>query len=243
MIVRFEKGIIMKKLLSRGGIEIIAVFIGITGGLWSEKQIEHNKTLDSEKIALKAIREKLVSDSTEFHGIIKSYESEQQNMKDLFKHIDSDTILSEAKLNSIVWDLLYFQYFSPDKSIYESLIKGAGKKIIQSDSIAMYISYIYETNYKHLDNVFMMQKDILSLKTFDIFIESGGYLDSRRYSITNNLNRDQAKMFTNVLSNDKFVTQLVFHYDTSFFLVKQYEWSLKVVKKCIKKIDENLLIS
>ena len=89
----------------------------------------------------------------------------------------------------------------------------------------------------------MMQKDILSLKTFDIFIKSGGYLDSRRYSITNNLNRDQAKMFTNVLSNDKFVTQLVFHYDTSFFLVKQYEWSLKVVKKCIKKIDENLLIS
>ena len=98
MIVRFEKGIIMKKLLSRGGIEIIAVFIGITGGLWSEKQIEHNKTLDSEKIALKAIREKLVSDSTEFHGIIKSYESEQQNMKNLFKHIDSDTTLSQAKL-------------------------------------------------------------------------------------------------------------------------------------------------
>ena len=82
----------MKNLLSRGGIEIIAVFIGITGGLWSEKQIEHNKTLESEKIALIAIREKLVSDSTEFHGIIKSYESEQQNMKDLFKHIDSDLI-------------------------------------------------------------------------------------------------------------------------------------------------------
>ena len=30
----------MNKLLTRGGIEIIAVFIGISGGLWSEKQIE-----------------------------------------------------------------------------------------------------------------------------------------------------------------------------------------------------------
>ena len=33
----------MKNILARGGIEIIAVFIGISGGLWSEKQIELKK--------------------------------------------------------------------------------------------------------------------------------------------------------------------------------------------------------
>jgi len=52
----------MKNILTRGGIEIIAVFIGISGGLWSEKQSELNKTLDSEKTALLSIRESLVSD-------------------------------------------------------------------------------------------------------------------------------------------------------------------------------------
>ena len=38
----------MKNLLTRGGIEIIAVFIGISGGLWSEKQSELNKIIKSE---------------------------------------------------------------------------------------------------------------------------------------------------------------------------------------------------
>ena len=28
----------MKNILARGGIEIIAVFIGISGGLWTENQ-------------------------------------------------------------------------------------------------------------------------------------------------------------------------------------------------------------
>jgi len=62
----------MKNILTRGGIEIIAVFIGISGGLWSEKQSELNKTLDSEKTALLSIRESLVSDSSSVFGIIES---------------------------------------------------------------------------------------------------------------------------------------------------------------------------
>ena len=61
----------MNKLLTRGGIEIIAVFIGISGGLWSEKQIELKKTIKSEKIALQSIREEFVSDSTALFGIVK----------------------------------------------------------------------------------------------------------------------------------------------------------------------------
>ena len=69
----------MNKLLTRGGIEIIAVFIGISGGLWSEKQIELNKTIKAEKVALKSIRDEFVSDSTSLFNIVKSIENEQIN--------------------------------------------------------------------------------------------------------------------------------------------------------------------
>ena len=74
----------MNKLLTRGGIEIIAVFIGISGGLWSEKQIELKKTLKAEKIALSSIRDEFVSDSTSLSSIVSSIH-EQKEIFSIFK--------------------------------------------------------------------------------------------------------------------------------------------------------------
>ena len=130
----------MNKLLTRGGIEIIAVFIGISGGLWSEKQIELNKTLKVEKIALKSIRDEFVSDSTNLSWIVSSIENEQKEISVFLKHISGDTSLSDEKLNSLIFEMVYFAYLTYDKSVYESLIKGAGKKIIQEDSVSSSIS-------------------------------------------------------------------------------------------------------
>ena len=75
----------MNKLLTRGGIEIIAVFIGISGGLWSEKQIELKKDTKAEKIALSSIRDEFVSDSTSLSSIVSSIENEQKNISESFK--------------------------------------------------------------------------------------------------------------------------------------------------------------
>ena len=230
----------MKNLFTRGGIEIIAVFIGISGGLWSEKQIELKKTLKSEKIALQSVREEFVSDSTALFGIVKSIENEQKNIEVLLKHIAKDTTLFNSKLNSLIFEMIYFQYLTYDNSIYESLIKGAGKKIIQVDSVSSAISSIYEATYKHLGNVFELQKDLLATKTYNSFVESGGYLDTKRFSITESLEKSQSEMFNEVFSNMKFVTQVAFHYDTNFFVLNQYKWTLKRIKKTIADIDTYL---
>ena len=151
----------MNKLLTRGGIEIIAVFIGISGGLWSEKQIELKKTLKAEKIALSSIYDELVSDSTSLSSIVSSIENEQNNIQNLLKHISSDTVLSDSQLNAFIFDMMYFGYLTYDNSFYEGLIKGAGKKIIQKDSVSSAISSVYESTYKHLGNMFDIQKEHL----------------------------------------------------------------------------------
>ena len=230
----------MKNLLSRGGIEIIAVFIGISGGLWSEKQIELKNTLKSEKVALKTIREQFVSDSTGLTGVVESVESEQNVIENVLKHIKKDTILTEKRLNSSIMDLLYFSYFTEDKSAYESLIEATGKKIIQSDSLARNISSVYARSYKNLEDVFKIQSDIIALKTYESFVDAGGYLDSRNFSITQSLNQDQKKMFNRVFSDNRFITQLVFHYDTNFFVISRYELALKHLRYVIKEIDDYL---
>ena len=231
----------MKNIFTRGGIEIIAVFIGISGGLWSEKQLELNKTLESEHTALISIKKSLVSDSTSVYGIIKSIEKEQKNIDLFLQHISKDTILSVKKLNSIMWDILYFQYLVQDKSIYESQIKNAGKKIIQVDSVSAAISTVYDYIYKHLDNIFLMQKDMMSTKTMETFTEAGGYLDTKRFSISESLNRDQLLMFTNVFQDIKFISQVTFHYDTNFFIKNQYKRGLNILRHAIKSIDDYLI--
>jgi hypothetical protein len=230
----------MNKLLTRGGIEIIAVFIGISGGLWSEKQIELKKTLKAEKIALSSIHDELVSDSTSLSSIVSSIENEQNNIQNLLKHISSDTILSDSQLNSLIFDMMYFGYLTYDNSFYEGLIKGAGKKIIQKDSVSSAISSIYESTYKHLGNMFDIQKEQLALRTYDAFIESGGYLDTKRFSISESLKLSQREMFSEVLKNKKFVTQVSFHHDTNYFILNQYKWALKEVQGAIGIIENYL---
>ena len=230
----------MNKLLTRGGIEIIAVFIGISGGLWSEKQIELKKTLKAEKIALRSIHNEFVSDSTSLSSIVKSIENEQNNIQNLLKHISNDTTLSDAKLNALIFDMMYFSYLTYDNSFYEGLIKGAGKKIIQEDSVSSAISSIYESTYKHLGNMFDIQKDLIATRTYDAFIESGGYLDTKRFSISESLELSQKAMFSEVFKNKKFVTQASFHHDTNYFVLNQYKWALKKVKGAIEVIDNYL---
>ena len=229
----------MKNLLTRGGIEIIAVFIGISGGLWSEKQSELNKIIKSEETALISIKEALVSDSTSVYWIIKSLEKEQENTDLFLKHISKDTVLSEEELNTRMWDLAYFQYLVQDKSVYESQIKNAGKKIIQVDSVSATISNVYDYLYKHLDNIFIMQKE-LSTKTVEAFTDAGGYMDSKRFSITNSLNIDQSAMFSSSFQNLKFISQLTFHYDTNFFIKRQYERGLEIIRSAIESTETYL---
>ena len=212
----------MKNILARGGIEIIAVFIGISGGLWTENQSELNETLQREENALTAIKEQLVADSTSLTGIIKSIDKEQNNIKHFLMHLSNDTTLSLNRLNATIWDMMYFSYLVQDKSIYESQIQNAGKKIIQTDSVSQAVSTVYDYTYKHLEKIFKMQYEVLAIKTNNSFLDAGGYMDSKRFSISKSLGFDQKKMFNKVLKNQKFISQVVIHYDTDFFIKSQY---------------------
>ena len=230
----------MKNTLARGGIEIIAVFLGISGGLWSEKQSELNKTLESEKTALAAIKESLIGDSTQIAGIVESIDKELINTNKFLMHLSNDTTLSLNSLNATIWDLMYFQYLPQDRSIYESQIQNAGKKIIQVDSVSQAISSVYDYYYKHLDKVFEMQYEVMAIATQNAFLNAGGYMDSKRFSITESLNFDQKKMFDKVLKNKKFISQVVIHYDTNFFIKNQYRRALWYLRRAIFYIEDYL---
>ena len=88
--------------------------------------------------------------------------------------------------------------------------------------------------------MFDIQKEQLALRTYDAFIESGGYLDTKRFSISESLKLSQREMFSEVLKNKKFVTQVSFHHDTNYFILNQYKWALKEVQGAIGIIENYL---
>jgi len=152
-------------------------------------------------------------------------------------HLSNDTTLSLNRLNATIWDMMYFSYLVQDKSIYESQIQNAGKKIIQTDSVSQAVSTVYDYTYKHLEKIFKMQYEVLAIKTNNSFLDAGGYMDSKRFSISKSLGFDQKKMFNKVLKNQKFISQVVIHYDTDFFIKSQYGWALNNVRLAIQKIE------
>ena len=89
-------------------------------------------------------------------------------------------------------------------------------------------------------NMFDIQKEQLALRTYDAFIESGGYLDTKRFSISESLKLSQREMFSEVFKNKKFVTQVSFHHDTNYFILNQYKWALKEVQGAIGIIENYL---
>ena len=80
----------------------------------------------------------------------------------------------------------------------------------------------------------------MAISTQNAFLNAGGYMDSERFSITKTLNFDQKKMFDKVLKNEKFISQVVIHYDTNFFIKNQYKDALWYVRRAILYIDDYL---
>ena len=80
----------------------------------------------------------------------------------------------------------------------------------------------------------------MSIATQNAFLDAGVYMDSKRFSITKSLNFDQKKMFDKVLKDEKFISQVVIHYDTNFFIKNQYRRALWYVRRAIFYIEDYL---
>ncbi|MEA1882202.1 MAG: hypothetical protein U9N31_07375 [Candidatus Marinimicrobia bacterium] len=62
------------KLLTRGGIEVVAIIVGISLSFWAENTRKHNGILEEEKVALERISDDMVQDTLQLVGVLESYE-------------------------------------------------------------------------------------------------------------------------------------------------------------------------
>ncbi|MDB9722408.1 hypothetical protein OAA83_00585 [Candidatus Marinimicrobia bacterium] len=152
----------MKNILARGGIEFIAVLLGITGSLWvdeSRQEKEKEKQLQSDIIA---IHNELLSD------IVMIDSNLIYNQKMYNDVINLLSIMEKTKINQEALDTIPFfnrgietrSYFGK-KSAYLSAKSGGNLNRFNSNQAIQEMSKLYDNAYARMEMVNVAIDDFL----------------------------------------------------------------------------------
>ena len=144
----------MKNLFARGGIEFLAVLLGISGSLWIENNRESN--LENEQIynTLYSLKEELVTlqeYSERYKGkIIRDYNI-CDNILVNWGNIDIDSLVNQKfEGRNLVLTIKAYRAFHPPISIFNSLKSDGSIGLIKNPNIKMKINNVYEVSFSHI---------------------------------------------------------------------------------------------
>ena len=144
----------MKNLFARGGIEFLAVLLGISGSLWIENNRESN--LENEQIynTLYSLKEELVTlqeYSERYKGkIIRDYNI-CDNILVNWGNIDIDSLVYQKfEGRNLVLTIKAYRAFHPPISIFNSLKSDGSIGLIKNPNIKMKINNVYEVSFSHI---------------------------------------------------------------------------------------------
>ena len=86
----------MKNVLARGGIEFIAVFLGIALSLWVDEYRENNEIQRLNDSILNRLYDNLESDSTNFTWVINAHKTSLKSCNSINKWIDSSQNIHDS---------------------------------------------------------------------------------------------------------------------------------------------------
>ena len=130
----------MKNILARGGIEFLAVFLGIALSLWVDG-INKEKELEKQKMEVFSL---LIKQTDELLDYTKSklIEYDRQAVRfqlliDNWESFNIDTIQDKEGFVSDIWFILGNAYY-PDFTTYETLMSSGEINLVDFNSIKMF---------------------------------------------------------------------------------------------------------
>ena len=179
----------MKKILARGGIEFIAVLMGISLSLYFDNQSEEKSKKQNEINLLKDLRVGLLQDldyARNIHQGLKKCNDSQKILMEL-NCIESKNI-DEKELG----ELIYFSgrginSFFPRYGVYRSLVSNSEMKYINSDSLKEKIINLYDFQFKRYENMDIVMENLYQYD-FNLFLVENfnvNVLDSLDYVVEN----------------------------------------------------------
>ena len=155
----------MKNILARGGIEFLAVLLGITGSLWIDNN-QKESDIELERIKI------LTSLQTEMNEI-KNYCDERKrtwkkdiNLVDEFLYPSNgifsvDSILKMTTSKSrIERFMIIYRVFDPPMNRYYSIINSGDLKYVKSDKVKELLSRLHNTSFSYVETSVEYEKQL-----------------------------------------------------------------------------------
>ncbi len=155
----------MKNILARGGIEFLAVLLGITASLWIDKNQNENQN-ENERIKM------LTSLQMEINEI-KNYCDERKRTwkKDIsllneflypsngIFSVDSILKMTTSK-SRIERFMIIYRVFDPPMNRYYSIINSGDLKYVKSDKVKELLSRLHNTSFSYVETSVEYEKQL-----------------------------------------------------------------------------------
>jgi len=142
----------MKNILARGGIEFIAVLLGISGSLWIDKNQELRQKNEYEVTLLNSIYSDINQTEKFLESRDRAFQADSIWMNYFAINWDNMNVDSVAialsKQKPFVFNTLFFDYreFHPPLSSIEMIMQDGSLKEIQNIEIRKKINNLYKTD-------------------------------------------------------------------------------------------------
>ena len=160
----------MKNILTRGGVEFLAVLFGITISLWVEDWRQDKDIQDKILEDYINIRDEIEIDIKNIDRIIASVDKQSDLLKTLIKYSNKELNFEEKKILTSLQEVTAPTFFG-SLTAYKASVSSGRLNFSTEQNISNEISLLYEHFYKRLDTNSEIYDQRLQILKRDYFID------------------------------------------------------------------------
>ena len=152
----------MNKILARGGIEFLAVLIGLSGSLWIDNSIKENEHKEQNKKILTRLYSNLIADSSDGVWNKNAYERAIKGSENVIKWCDSNPNYSmiNDSIEKDISAMLIGIVFVNNEEEYNALKNSGRMDLVNNEKLIINL-HKYYTSLRFIKQIDKLQVDII----------------------------------------------------------------------------------
>ena len=216
----------MKNLLTRGGIEFLAVLLGISASLWIENNRTERELQSQLNQSLKALKLSIIEDKKAMSRFLDNHESLMSHF-DFIQDEDSVKESSNQRLKKAFEQTTIPRSINLDYTIFSSMESSGLIYKIKDDQLRNKILKLYQSRYNSLIEIF--DYDLENVKKMDDVIINNFIISKE--SVMWNLDYDNPSTRTDITENQIFQNYMAGNKSTRIIMVS-------FIKNLISPVDD-----
>ena len=175
----------MKNILARGGIEFLAVLLGITLSLYIDQQIEESATVKTEKSLLSDLQVSLNQDIDYAQDVLKDMRA-SIDAQEILINFECNEVenLSQKELGAIFGTVLRGSTsLFPRYGVYRSLVSNSEMKYIENQELKDKLIDLYDFKFKRYENVDPIITNLYQYGLGEFLVENFGFYRGKDFQI------------------------------------------------------------